>query len=457
MNWLLFAQGTSPDTNLGPLVRRLVRGGLGTPPGSMSDLLLFLIAWLAVLAIVTCILQGDWKKWLRGIIDVRGHFEHLGAGLEILRRNKRPLWVVLAAAVLSWTGWSLRGVWQDPAGKDELEAMLALHSNSTTSFAAAHSLAAAIVPLRDWFALGDLMPLVLGICVLLFARTSELALHLRAKTRVIEQSRLKRRVGTIWVGLIILAAYRVLVFVVDPTHAPLADCMYINAVAMPVLMLAADGILLSWVLAEFGRGLLSHFDWQADDTLAFVRNIPAAMLICALANPGRYVLLACAIGEGQFSGLGTWPASRWGPILWGCSIAQVVGLAWFAFPGIVVVSRRGGLKGKFLAYVTLLRRAGGQIVGLTMFGVLLNFLVQWPVYWIFGMMQRETWSLLGAASYGHYASLLVGIVLLAGISQLAYRELGMEEELGPMPTLLSAPEVGQAAIPDLLHHVPSSS
>jgi hypothetical protein len=438
VNWLLFAQSTSSDANLAPLARRLLRGGLGTAPGSSGELLLLVLGWLAVLGIIAGLLQGDWKKWLRGLVDIRGHFEQLGAGLEIMRRNKRPLWVILAAAVMGWTGWSL-GVWQDTASKDELEAMLAVHDNSAMSFAAAHGLTAAIVPLRDLVGLGDLMPLLLGACVLLFARTAELAQHLRFKTRAAENARLKRRIGTIWVGLIILAAYRALVFLVSPGNAPLADCMFINVVAMPVLTLVADGVLLSWLLTEFGRGLVNRLDWEPDDSVAFVRNVPAGMLVCALANPGRYVLVACAIAESQFNASSTWPASRWAPILWGCTIAQVCGLAWFAFPAVVAVSRRGRLPDAFRSYVMLLRRAGGQVVGLTALAILLNLLALLPFYWIFGTMQRETWSLLGAASYGHYTTLIVGIILLAGTTQLAYQELGIEEDQGPIPTLLETP------------------
>jgi hypothetical protein len=438
VNWLLFAQTTSSDANLAPLARRLLRGGLGTAPGSSGDLLLLVLGWLGVLAVVTALLQGDRKKWLRGLVDIRGHFEQLGAGLEILRRNKRPLWVILAAAVMGWTGWSL-GVWQDAASKDELEGMLAVHENSATALAASHGLAAAIVPLRDFVGLGDLMPLVLGACVLLFARTAELAQHLRNRMRTIENTRLKRRIGTIWIGLIVLAAYRGLIFLVSPGNAPMADCMFINAVAMPLLTLVADGLLLSWVLTEFGRGLLNHFDWEPSDSVAFVRSIPAAMLACGLANPGRYVLLACAIAEAQFNASSTWPAARWEPILWGCTIGQVAGLTWFAFPAVIAVCRRGRLLDTFHSYVTLLRRAGGQVVGLTALAILLNLLALLPFYWIFGTMQRETWSLLGAASYGHYTTLIVGIILLAGTTQLAYQELGIEEEQGPIPTLLETP------------------
>jgi hypothetical protein len=446
VNWLLFAHSTSTEANLAPLARRVLRGGLGTPPGSSGDLLLLMLGGLALFGVIAGLLQGDWKKWLRGLVDIRGHFEQLGAGLEILRRNKRPLWVILAAAVMGWTGWSL-GVWQDAASRDELEAMLAVHENSSSSFAAAHGLAAAIVPLRDFVGLGDLMPLVLGACVLLFARTAELAQHLRFKTRAVEATMLKRRIGTIWVGLIILAAYRALVFVVSAGNAPLADCAYINTIAIPVLTLAADGVLLSWVLTEFGRGILNHFDWEPDDSVAFVRSVPAAMLACGLANPGRYVLLACAIAEAQFNASSTWPASRWAPILWGCTIAQVVGLAWFAFPAVAAVSRRGRLLDTFLSYVTLLRRAGGQVVGLTALAIVLNLLALLPFYWIFGTMQRETWSLLGAASYGHYATLLVGIVLLAGTTQLAHQELGIEEDRGPTPILLSPLVAAEASQP----------
>jgi len=435
---LLFAQSSTTDANLAPLVRRLVRGGLGTPPGSAIQIVLLLIVWLVVLAGVSLLLQRDWRKWLRGLADIRGHYEQLGAGLEILRRNKRPLWVLLAAAVFGWTGWSMR-VWDEPTSKGDWEAMLALHENRAGSFAAAHSLTAAINPLRDLASLGDLLPLVLAACVLLFARTAEMAQHLRRKTRATENVGLKRRVGTIWVGLIILLAYRVLVFVVDPVAAPMADCMYINALILPALLLAADGLLLSWVLTEFGRGVLGHFDWEADDSVAFVRGIPAALFACACINPGRYVLLGCAIWEDQFSQTTIWPATRWAPILWGCTISQVIGLAWFALPAVLAVTRHSGLFAALRAFVTLLRQAGGKVIGLTVLAIVLNLLALLPFYWVFGSMQPETWSLLGAASYGHYATLLVGIILLAGTTQLAYQELGVAMDEGPIPTLLKAP------------------
>ena len=300
---------------------------------------------------------------------------------------------------------------------------------------------AAVVPLRDWVGLGDLLPLVLGASILLFARTAEVAQHLRVTTRTIEQVRFKRRMGTIWVGLILLVAYRVIVFIVDPAAAPMADCMFVNAIAMPTLMLVADGILLSWVLTEFGRALLVHLDWEPDDTVAFNRGIPSSILCCALMNPGRYVLMGCAIWEAQFTTPATWPASRWVPILWACTISQVLGLAWFGFPGVVAVMRRGSWRERLRAYATLIRRVGGQVLGLAILAIVLNVLALLPFYWIFGAMQRETWSLLGAASYGHYATLLLGIVFLAGVTQLACQELGIEREQGPVATLISEPPV----------------
>jgi hypothetical protein len=130
--------------------------------------------------------------------------------------------------------------------------------------------------------------------------------------------------------------------------------------------------------------------------------------------------------------------------LWTCTISQVLGLTWFALPGVLVVIRQGGIAHKLQAFLKLVRSAGGQVVGLTILAVLLSFLVLFPFYCIFGAMQRETWSLLGAASYGHYATLLLGIVLLAGLTQLAYQELGMEENEGPKGVLIPT-----AILPDV--------
>jgi hypothetical protein len=441
VNELVFAQINS-DASITALIRRLIRGGIGVVPGSAGSLLLLVIVWLAVLVAVTAFLQTDRTRWLRGLVDIRGHFEQIASGLEILRRNKRPLWVLLVGAVLSWTGWSLQ-TWQEPANKDELEVILAVVNNSAARFAASHALAIALAPLRCLAAPGDFMPLLIGACILLFARTGLFSQHLRSRTRAVESVQLKRRLGTIWISLMILIAYRAVVFIVAPDSAPMADCMYLNALLFPIMLLAADAVLMSWVLAEFGRSIRDHFDWKADDTVAFVRSIPAAAITCLLLNPGRYVLVTCAIWQAQFA-TPTWLATRWLPILWGCTISQVLGLTWLALPGILAIDRRPGIANKLKLLVDLARRAGGQLAGLTIVSVVLTFVAVYPFLWIFGTMQRETWSLLGAASYSHYASLLLGIILLSGFTQLAQQELGMQEAEAPKAVLLHS-----ADLPDM--------
>src|SRR6266705_6571677 len=107
-------------------------------------------------------------------------------------------------------------------------------------------------------------------------------------------------------------------------------------------------------------------------------------------------MTAYAMWEVQVNQTPQWPASRWSAVLWASSIAQVVGLMWFALPGVLAVWRRGGVLDKLGAYWRLIRQAGGQILGLTALAVLLNILVMIPVYWLFGSMQPETWSLIGA-------------------------------------------------------------
>ena len=65
---------------------------------------------------------------------------------------------------------------------------------------------------------------------------------------------------------------------------------------------------------------------------------------------------------------------------------------------------------------------------MTALAVVLNVLAMLPLYWLFGSMQAEGWSLLGAASYGYYAQLLVNLAILAGVTELARQELGLTDE-----------------------------
>ena len=437
MSWLIFAQGAPQVPSLAPLVLREVQGGLCAPPGPIYILWLMLLAWFAVLAVVAGCIQQDWLKWLRGLVDIRGHLDQIGAGLEILRRNKRPLWILLTAAVVSWTCWSLGWwfAWQSSSGAAETEraewgAMLAIRNNSPLAFAGVHALSAGLVPLRVLTSLGDLTPLLIGACLVLFARSDVVAQHLRGQLNAAENVRLRRRMGTVWVGLVVLVGYRVVTFLTNRAAGPIGGCIWIDSFILPVLVLAGDALLLSWVLAEFGRGLRRHLDWQRDDTAAFVRVVPSLVWVCGLANPGRYLILGLVMWEHQFSNPATptFPATRWSPILWSASLAQVCGLAWFALPGVLTVWRKGGLVHKLSGFIRLLRQAGGQVVGLIGLGVVLNMLALVPFYFLFGSMQAEPWSLVGAASYGYYAQLLVNLVLLAGVIELARQELGLEDE-----------------------------
>src|SRR5262249_55427542 len=104
-------------------------------------------------------------------------------------------------------------------------------------------------------------------------------------------------------------------------------------------------------------------------------------------------------------------------------------------------------------YLELVRRVGGQIVGLSILSVFLIFLGVLPFYWIFGAMQRETWSLLGAASYGHYVTLIIGLIMLAAFTQLAHRELGTIEPEAPKPVSISVPPEARV-VPEMYFPTP---
>ncbi|MBI3466318.1 MAG: hypothetical protein HY000_25180 [Planctomycetes bacterium] len=454
---LIFAQAAPPAPSLAPLVQRVVQGELWAPPGSIHGLWLVLLAWFAVLAIVAACIQRDWPRWLRGLVDIRAHLEQIGAGLDILRRNKRPLWILLTAGVVSWTSWSLGWwfIWKHSSADAEMErteweAMLAIRNNSAVAFAGAHALTAGLVPLRALTSLADLTPLLIGACLVLFARSDVVAQHLRGQLRPAEHVGLRRRMGTVWVGLVVLVGYRVVTFLTNPAAAPIGGCLWIDSLILPALVLVGDALLLSWVLTEFGRSLRRHLDWRPDDTAALVRMVPSVMWVCASVNPGRYLTLGLVIWEFQLSSPAapTFPASRWSPILWCSALAQVCGLAWFALPGVLTVWRTGGLGHKFHGLIRLFRQAGGKVVGLAGLGLVMNVLALVPFYFLFGSMQAEPWSLLGAASYGYYAQLLVSLVLMVGVTELARQELGLEDEprYSPLvPELLEAVGVERRA------------
>jgi hypothetical protein len=435
---LLLAQtSTPPAVNPEPVLRRMAQSSAWSVPWSVGSLLLVLIACWLGWAALAALVQRDRRSWARGVFDIRGNLEQFSDGLRILGQNKRPLWLLLVAAVLSWTGWGLR-LYDESSGLTELQSALQVQDDAVNTFAMAHALTAAAAPLGRLISLADLLPVLAGAGFVLLVRAIALSDDLRRETRVWEASTLKQTLVAVWMCLLLTGIYRLVTFVWGPGNVALVGCLFIDSFLLPLAILAADGLMLSWVATEYGRAVRGHFEWRSTDTAACARGIRSGICFCLLINPGRYLLVGLLLWRyqlGNVAQFARWFGSHIEWLLGVSLVLQLVGLVWVVGPAVMAVRRTGLLRGMAGCF-RLYERAGGQVVGLAGVAATLIVLCTLPVYWAFGNMQPERWSLLGMSSYAYYATLLVNLCFLAALTRVAERALGIEDPQRPAAMLL---------------------
>jgi hypothetical protein len=74
-------------------------------------------------------------------------------------------------------------------------------------------------------------------------------------------------------------------------------------------------------------------------------------------------------------------------------------------------------------YARLLRAEGGHLVGLLVAGGVLASGLAAATYLLVLALPTQTWVLAAADSYAHYATLPVGVLMLAGLVELGERSL----------------------------------
>ena len=153
---------------------------------------------------------------------------------------------------------------------------------------------------------------------------------------------------------------------------PLGDCLVVEALFVPFLMMVSDGFLMAWLLTELRN---AGFDDCGEDRLDLRQAIslmPGSVLACALALPARYVATFVWLGSLY---LPTWAYAtslgrgvRW-QLGWGLTDLQAVALGVVGLAGAVAWSR-GTIRGSLAGYRRVLTAEAGHLVAvLAMAGV----------------------------------------------------------------------------------------
>ncbi len=383
-----------------------------------------LLAWLTalgVLLVLAIVVQGP-KRALGQLVDVPGH---LRVAASAARRVRRATWLVailLGAAVVAWTGWQALG----HARAENLDSLAILRKNKTTvELGLEQGALAALTPLRDLTGLGDWLLLLLAAGLLVFKLSAD---RWGGAPRSWRSTPLGTPVagsepppwttaawGAAWLYLL----YRLVGYLMPPADEPPGGCLVLEAVAVPLVMLAADGLLFGWVLQELRRAWDAPPDGaESIDLVGSVSLWPRAMLACLLTIPARYVATAAFLAWPYLKPMAGLQIQALEYTLLrgrGLIVLQAGALVLLPLAGVAAWPRLGLLSGT----LRLLRAEGARLVAVIGgAGLAIGATTALATIAVLAL-PPQPWVLAASDSYAHYASLPLGLVLLATLIELA--------------------------------------
>jgi hypothetical protein len=273
-----------------------------------------------------------------------------------------------------------------------------------------------LTPFRDLCGLGDTMLLMLAASVLVFKVSAE-RWDLDADER--DTAAVPGWTTPAWGAAWLYVLYRVIVLIVSPEGYPVSGSLYVEPVVVPVLLLASDGLLLGWVLVELRHAITD----AADDSVRLevaeaVRWLPAAVLACVAALPARVVAVAAYLSL-RYVPAGLLGGLNWLLLGWGLTVLQAASLVVLPVLGAAALGPIRGGTGR--VWWHMLREEGGRLVAVVAGGVAACGLASALAYAVLLQFPAGSWVLAAADSYSHYATLPLGLMMLATLIELADR------------------------------------
>jgi hypothetical protein len=401
-------------------------------PG-LDGLWAFLVA-LGALLILAILLQGPWSAF-RQFLDLTGHF-------RLVRRATRRVWgsprLVAAAitfTVLAWTASQTLGFLTEDPERGKADLALLTRSRSGLELALDQGILAALTPLRDLAGLADNLPLLIVAVYLVFRASSGLMPQMgnypgrsldEPGTQYVGLPR-KRQVWStfIWGSGALYVIYRLVARAAGSPDLPIGGCLMAEAILVPIMMLISDGFLMGWVLAELRNG---GFEGAGDESIhpgLALELMPAAMLACLVALPGRYMATLVFLALQHLpTSIGTTAIGRYvrWQLGWGLVDFQAASLVFLGLTGVVAWSR-GSIAESLQAFRRLLQREGGHLAAMVAMSGVAACLLAGVAYGVVLLLPPAGWVLTAADSYAHYLTLPVGLWTLAACIELAERSL----------------------------------
>jgi hypothetical protein len=418
----LWAQTTILDPNARPLLalRRWFESLTLTSPVA-APRPVGLWAWLlglGLLLLLAMALQGP-RTALGQLLDVRGHLALLAAAVRRLRNAGRLVAVLLGATVVTWTLGQMR----DFASASRLQDLYVFaQGRGLAEIGAEEATLAAVTPLRDLAGLGDALLFLLPATILIFKLSADRWGAMDDPYAEIENP-LPPWTTLCWGGGWLYAMYRFAALVVGEDGFPPGGCVFLEAAIVPVLMAMADGLVLACILAELRRGGLGLADEAVGivDARGAVGLWPVAVAACLLALPARYLATAGWLLLPYAPG--SYAPQVLGVLLRGWGLVWLQGLALAAIGAVGVAAWCGTPSRLVPLSLGLLRAQGGRLVAWLLGGTAMAGLAAGTAYAALLSLPRQPWLLAAADSYAHYATLPIGLALLAGLVELGTHAL----------------------------------
>jgi hypothetical protein len=420
--WFVWAQATLPGTDPTVVARIALRrwfAGLtlsAPEPLPSRDGLLALLGGLGLLLLVAIAAQGPMRA-LRQLVDVPGHLRVVAASLSRFRRAARLVAALFGATVLGWTAWQSR--FYGSVGRLEDLGVLR-KTKGIGELAVEQGLLAALTPLRDLCGLADMFVLLLAASALVFKLSAD---RWGVNGPPPGAPRLPGWTTPAWAAAWVYTLYRLAGAFWMPDGYPLRGLVIIEAVVVPPLMLTCDALIFAWVLTELRHAISD----AADEPVRFeaaeaVARLPSAMLACFVALPARYLatlawLIVPYVSSGSPEPLRLGVA---GLLLgWGLVWAQAAALP--LLPIVSAAAWAGTRGGTLRLAARLVRAEGGRLVAVVAGATVAAGLLAALAYGVVLQLPAQPWVLAAADSYAHYATLPIGLLLLATLVELADR------------------------------------
>ncbi|MDR3622138.1 MAG: hypothetical protein P4L85_22500 [Paludisphaera borealis] len=431
------------------------------PVPGFEGLWIFLGA-LGALVLIGLALQGA-GPLLKQLCDVPGHIRLAQSAATRVWRAGRLVVAAIGFTVMSWTGALTLAFFFENQDRGRSDLLLLFRTRSRTELALEQGLTAALTPLRDLAGLADNLPALLAAIWLVFRFASGVrplfvvATNASAQAAAPRFSIRDRRTIDGWATVVwtcagLYAVYRIVAKAAGSAELPVGNCLVLETLIVPALMLFCDGFLLAWVLVELrDAGSDVRGETRLDPTQA-LKLMPAAALGCLLALPARYMATAVFLASQHVPSkvLATTVGRyiRW-QLGWGLVDLQGASLVLVGAVGVIAWSR-GSLAGTFHGYRRLLARETGRLVVVLAVAGLGCAAAAGTTYLLVFLLPPAGWVLAAADSYAHYATMPIGLWTLSALVTLAERSLPIAAAASdPLPALdVVAPAAEGSEEPD---------